>query len=736
MTIAAGKTPYHRYTPGSAMSAEAIPFEFLNPTDLNVCVVDGDPLVEGVDYELGGDWRTGAGTIRALIDGGTSEWELFSDTPDEQQLKLVESRKVPLPQYERELDRAAIRARENRRDLGRAAKVPHGRQPPVIDLEDVLEGDVLQFVDGAIKRVDRSRFAGKFYGGDASGRMVPLSGMGSDPALREDLASADAGAALVIDRFDAPGAVPLTQKQINDETVSVRRFGAVGNGSAGDSAAIRAAIDAVNSRGGGKVIIPRGTYLVDQSIAPLVTNDLAIEFQGARLVAAPGLNKPVLNIRGSATDQAAPNGNTLRIENPVIDCSQGDSSSIGTQQCTAIACNYFSKAEVNGGYLYGGEDPRNTNADSGFSPVTCGEVVVNGTTIRGFGDAGIYPGGNNDTTPAGDGGNVKLIGVTIQRCMFAVTAKRQMQLLQMIGGAVEECPGGVTSQFITAPNNLTPARRMFIIGVMFRKIHTNAVQAKGPTKLTVRDCQFEDWGYDFDQTNPAGTNAYAITFEGTSGADITGNSFSLNEWPLNGQRVYNFRNTTFDGVTYTHGDCVGSGNTYRNLSRVFVWSAVGGAHSFTNEYFENIADEIVNTTNLNPATEITYRQKGKRGVWHYQNGIRTQTIPQNITDGDGATLTSDDAKTIYNNDGAAALTVFTLPSAALTEPGDFSFIRMSGTYNVRVTAASGDVIRIPGSSSTAGGTVTSGARGDTITLRAIDSTNWVATSIGGTWAVA
>lgn len=124
MTIAAGKTPYHKYTPGSGMSAEAIPFEFLDPAHLVVRVVNGEELTVGSHYEIGGSWTTGAGTIRALVDAGSDEWELFSNTPDQQQLELRESRVVPLRQYEKELDRAAIRARENNFDLRRAPKVP------------------------------------------------------------------------------------------------------------------------------------------------------------------------------------------------------------------------------------------------------------------------------------------------------------------------------------------------------------------------------------------------------------------------------------------------------------------------------------------------------------------------------------------------------------------------------------------------------------------------------------
>lgn len=182
MTIAAGKTPYHKYAPGSAMSAEAIPFEFLDPAHLTVQVVGGPALTEGVDFELDGDWRAGSGTIRALIDAGASEWELFSDTPDEQQLELAETRAVPLRQYERELDRAAIRARENRRDLGRAITAPIGESGMQLP-----------------SRLERS---GLYLGFDSDGHPAALPGTGDEASLRPDLLKPD-GAQRV--GFTAPG---------------------------------------------------------------------------------------------------------------------------------------------------------------------------------------------------------------------------------------------------------------------------------------------------------------------------------------------------------------------------------------------------------------------------------------------------------------------------------------------------------------------------------------------------
>lgn len=58
------------------------------------------------------------------------------------------------------------------------------------------------------------------------------------------------------------GAVARTQREVNADSVSAKAFGAKGNGVADDTLAIQAAIDHVNSIGGGTVTVPDGTYMI------------------------------------------------------------------------------------------------------------------------------------------------------------------------------------------------------------------------------------------------------------------------------------------------------------------------------------------------------------------------------------------------------------------------------------------------------------------------------------------
>ena len=104
--------------------------------------------------------------------------------------------------------------------------------------------------------------ANKYLAFDAAGLPVVSAGTGSDPALRTDLANAtalSAGSRLSGFRQTGTGATARTVDAKLKDTVSVKDFGAVGDGVTDDAAAIQAAITATT----GTLYFPRGTYRVN-----------------------------------------------------------------------------------------------------------------------------------------------------------------------------------------------------------------------------------------------------------------------------------------------------------------------------------------------------------------------------------------------------------------------------------------------------------------------------------------
>jgi hypothetical protein len=87
---------------------------------------------------------------------------------------------------------------------------------------------------------------------------------------------------------------------------------------------------------------------------------------------------------------------------------------------------------------------------------------------------------------------------------------------------------------------------------------------------------------------------------------------------------------------------------------------------------------------------------------------------------------------VFTNKGATTQVNFTLPSAAVGL--QYTFI-VQDSDGVRVTAASGDTIRIAGSVTAAAGHIDNSTIGGVVTLLAVDATEWFAISYVGTWAL-
>lgn len=119
-----------------------------------------------------------------------------------------------------------------------------------------------------------------------------------DNGLRTDLNAAN-GANLVRTIATGTGAVARSVREKGRDTVSVKDFGAVGDGTTVDTAAIQAAINAVSASGGGTVTLPKGAYRTGTLTLP---QDVFLDGAGkynTRLVATAGLNAPLIDRGGT-----------------------------------------------------------------------------------------------------------------------------------------------------------------------------------------------------------------------------------------------------------------------------------------------------------------------------------------------------------------------------------------------------------------------------------------------------
>jgi len=98
----------------------------------------------------------------------------------------------------------------------------------------------------------------------------------------------------------------------------------------------------------------------------------------------------------------------------------------------------------------------------------------------------------------------------------------------------------------------------------------------------------------------------------------------------------------------------------------------------------------------------------------------------------GGALSAGASGTIYSNEGASAISPFVLPTAAAGLR--YGFI-VQDADGVRVTASADDTIQIATALSAVAGKAESTTIGSVVYLIALNATEWMATSVVGTWVV-
>lgn len=216
------------YTANGSQTAFAFTFTVVSPADVQV-QVNGAAISPSL-YTVAVN-ADGTGTVTFSVAPANGAAVLLVSNPDFAQETIFET--------EGAYSLAQVN-QINRRDAVRA---------------NWLAGTMLQNLpDGWPTASNR---AGKFLSWNASGVPIYTDGAGSDSAMRSDLASSLAikGSALVSQLAGGAGAVARTVQAKLRDIVSVKDFGAVGNGITDDTASIQAALNT-----GKAILFPDGLY--------------------------------------------------------------------------------------------------------------------------------------------------------------------------------------------------------------------------------------------------------------------------------------------------------------------------------------------------------------------------------------------------------------------------------------------------------------------------------------------
>lgn len=135
------------------------------------------------------------------------------------------------------------------------------------------------------------------------------------------------------------------------------------------------------------------------------------------------------------------------------------------------------------------------------------------------------------------------------------------------------------------------------------------------------------------------------------------------------------------------------------------------------------------------ATDITGAQAETLTDGSIADALHKHGVVEASTAGVGApnVLTADESMKSLTNEGSAAKNYHTLPTAAANL--EFEFI-VQDADGLRVVAGAGDTIRIGNTVSAAAGYAEASSIGAALTLKAVNATEWFATSVVGTWTIA
>jgi len=193
-------------------------------------------------------------------------------------------------------------------------------------------------------------------------------------------------------------------------------------------------------------------------------------------------------------------------------------------------------------------------------------------------------------------------------------------------------------------------------------------------------------------------------------------------------------------TTFDHSGCTGESLTNNQTNYIFLTAAdlaAGNSATVNTTGFPTDGTLYVPLATILTAsgtydyTDITdYRG---RAILNVPGGFGAVVEANTAGSGSPNVLIAAESGKVFTNEGSTATNYHTLPTAAagLT----YTFIRSDASDDIRITANTGDVIVLAGTSTKAAGYVESQNQWDLIVLVAVDATSWVATTVMGTWTV-
>lgn len=359
------------------------------------------------------------------------------------------------------------------------------------------------------------------------------------------------------------------------DSVSVKDFGAKGDGVTSDVVALRAAFAS-----GGTIRVPPGTYLLDDTVLWTVSKDTRIVCDaGAVLKGAASM--PVDNkLLMPSTDGQK---RSLQWDGGTLDGRLRPARNTGAPDLFYIADSNFRRVHVSRVHFLSNDDNTGTAGDSGLFLAEGEDYRAVDCTFQGCVDAGVYISGDNTLTK---GRRARVSRNTFQYCGVGVISKRLFEDHIIDSNIVTTCGTGIV---VGGEGSATQGagRKAIISNNLLRHVE-RGIEARLADGTLITSNRIEDFGISMAGVVVAD---HAIVIAGSSKCSVLGNGMYMTGAyvPSSATAAINIDVRTFNSTTYP-----ASNNQVK--ANVIDGAYLGVQENGTCDYNALLGNQITNAT--------------------------------------------------------------------------------------------------------------------------------------------
>lgn len=386
-------------------------------------------------------------------------------------------------------------------------------------------------------------------------------------------------------------------QDILSDVVSVKDFGAVGDGITDDTSAIQAAFDYAGANAV-KLLAPSGSYLIDTTINWEITGGFHLECEPGTVFLAdskfPVDAKFFKPFALSGDQKFIWKGGTIDGRNMPPRLNRAPN-------LLSISSKSIAKVLVDGVYFLCNDNRAGNANDSGFAIAETEDFVIQNCHFQGAIDSAIYISGDDNGTGIYLGKRGIVRNNFFSECFNAIISKRQFEDHIVEGNMIWDSRVGIV---LGGEADVTKLPGKFgVVANNFLKNVGRGIEIKNSDGTVVTGNRIQNYGID-DRGRPY--KEFGIRLRGSSHCVVTGNSILIDSSisPSPGLAALSLEAYVQNGITYYSNNNLVIGNKIKNTSTVF--SEVGAVEK--NVFVYNFPTDYTVLERINSSNSklITY----------------------------------------------------------------------------------------------------------------------------------